>query len=245
MASGPSGTPVDLKISSASLSVEIGEDTNLTFRDREGRPLPNIPTLRADDPRVAQKLVYLLPHLCSYQQLAELAPTPDSWTPPYEFVISKPDDTDDSESESEDDSLAVWKIQFKNQFTKLDDKALYVTIFNLSPAYGVSQLYPGQGASSEAVRAEKSASMIIRMRPPKLLQVAAEQPGFSMRDVIKVIITSEQAYFGHYVQPDLEAWDEWEKAAELGPEKKAARNAEIKEKKEYGQFCVASREIIT
>ncbi|KAH7493927.1 hypothetical protein FOMA001_g38 [Fusarium oxysporum f. sp. matthiolae] len=247
---GSVGPPVDLRFSPATcepilLLMEIHEDFTISFRDREWVLLQNIPTLKVTDGYIAQKLVYLLPHLCAYQRLLELTPTSTSWTPSYEFIIteydSKDDDWKEEDEVSNSKSLAAWKIRFKNTGAA----PIYLTILNLSPVYGVSQIFPGQNASSCAVAVNKEIEpAIIDMEVPSLLQGAAKKPGFKMRDLIKAIITAEQTNFCHYLQPDLETWKELEKPLDLGPGEEGSRDAKLRVYK-VDQLLVDTKEIIT
>ncbi|KAH6971243.1 caspase domain-containing protein [Ilyonectria sp. MPI-CAGE-AT-0026] len=244
------GLPVDLRFTSAAsqpslLLMEIHEDFTPSFRDKKGAPLQNVPSLTATDEHIAQKLVYLLPHLCAYQRLVELTSASISWAPSYEFTITEYDDKDDDweneDKTSDSKSLATWKIRFKNTGAV----PLYVTILNLSPAYGVSQIFPRQNASSSAVGENQEIEpAIIDMEVPSLLQDAAKKPGFKMRDVIKAIVTTEQTNFGHYLQPDLENWKELEEPLEPETAEQGGRDAKLRVSK-VEKFLVVDKEIIT
>ncbi|KAH7241206.1 caspase domain-containing protein [Fusarium tricinctum] len=244
------GPPVDLRFSSTAtepslLWIEIHKDFTMSFQDRKRTPPPNIPTLKTTDGRIAQKLVSLLPHLCAYQRLVELTPKLMSWTPSYEFTITEYDNKDDDwnkENEnSNSKSLAVWEIRFKNTGTV----PIYLTILNLSPVYGISQMFPGQNASSCAVGVNKEIEpAIIDIEVPNLLRDAAKEPGFKMRDLIKAMITTEQTNFSHYLQADLESWKDLEGPLGLGPSETVGRGGRLRVSK-VEKLLVDTKEIIT
>jgi hypothetical protein len=161
------------------------------------------------------------------------SPTASS-VPRYEFEILK-----DEIEEGDNESLAAWRIQFKN----LHKQVLYVTIFNLGPAYGIHQIFPDDNSSSAAVDPmDEIPYLVIDMKVPQLLKTASSKPGFKMRDVIKVFITTEQADFSHYRLPDLQKLDELDNLdlRTQGPR----RDARVI-RPQTGSWFVDEKEIIT
>ncbi|RYP45317.1 hypothetical protein DL768_008320 [Monosporascus sp. mg162] len=196
--------PLDIRLNAldpeADITVEFYENDILKFRDRHGNDLPHVPAEHLSGSLNARQMTSLLQHLCSYQ-LALSIKNPKTFSiPRYTFEIL-PDQVEDGDT----DSLAAWRVQFKN----LHNQFLYITIFNLAPAYGIYQIYPEDHASSAAVDpGEDIPYLVIDMKVPPLLKEASTQPGFKMRDIIKVFITTVQANFSHYCMPDLQGWTE-------------------------------------
>ncbi|KAI1822067.1 caspase domain-containing protein [Xylaria intraflava] len=310
-ASGLSQPPVNLKTSSESTLTppailvmqieEINENgttlQTLQFFDVNGIHLANIPTLCIDDPLVGQKLVQLLPHLCSYQRLATLtsnAPKPKD----YEFSVQElpmefdqgGGDSGDSEFEDNSDlDYAELGDDLDLDYTKSGDNLdldgsdsvdvkcfsrhelhfenlshstqYYVTIFNLTPTYGITQLFPQDGGDSFAVERQSCIPETrIDIFAPELIKrrAASASPGFEMRDIIKVIITGTTTNFEHYVQPGLKDWDDQEADIDIGAERnnegsyelsKNQRDAKPAESKKpvptCNDFWVESKEIYT
>ncbi|KAK5991725.1 Metacaspase-7 [Cladobotryum mycophilum] len=174
----------------------VYRDGVIEFQDKIRITMPFIPLIQTDTDTIihSQQVVYLLHHLC-HHQLAISTISPKTTRPPrYEFEI-----IEDEVEEGDTESLAAWMIRFKNTHGRV----LYLSIFNFTPAYGIHQLFPGQNASSAAVEPMTEIEpLVIDMKVPPALKSLAK-PGFVMRDVIKVFVTTEQANFCHYLLPDL------------------------------------------
>jgi hypothetical protein len=196
--------PLDIRLNApspgADITVALYENGKFKFRDRKGDDMPHVPAELPSGLLNAGQMTLLLQHLCSYQ-LALGIKNPNIFSiPRYKFEIL-PDQLEDGDT----DSLAAWRVQFKN----LHNQVLYMTIFNFSPAYGIYQIYPEDHASSAAVDpGEEIPYLVIDMKVPPLLKKASTEPGFRMRDIIKVFITTAQADFSHYCMPDLQGWME-------------------------------------
>lgn len=194
--------PLDIRINKpnpeANLTVELCENDILKFRDKDGNDMPHVPAKNLSSSLGARQMALLLQHLCSYQ-LALSIKNPKAFNIlRYTFEIL-PDQVEDGDT----DSLAAWRVQFKN----LHHQVLYITIFNFAPAYGIYQLYPDDYTSSAAVDpGEEIPYLVIDMKVPPLLKGSSTQPGFKMRDIIKVFVTTVQADFSHYCMPDLQDW---------------------------------------
>ncbi|KAK4173792.1 putative caspase [Triangularia setosa] len=130
----------------------------------------------------------------------------------------------------------------------------FLTIFNLDPTYGVTQIFPREGADSVEIYPRESIEPIeISIKTP---------PQLCMRDQIKVLITSKAINFRYYSQPDLDTWvnpdviTENELLLEVAPEGQdntASRQARVRRKRTpqaqtlrtLDEFWVESRDIIT
>jgi Caspase domain len=218
----------------AELTVGLDQNDLFQFRDRNGNHMPYVPAPRADGSFSTRQMTSLLQHLCFYQLAAGMNSPTASSVPRYEFEILK-----DEIEEGDNESLAAWRIQFKN----LHKQVLYVTIFNLGPAYGIHQIFPDDNSSSAAVDPmDEIPYLVIDMKVPQLLKTASSKPGFKMRDVIKVFITTEQADFSHYRLPDLQKLDELDNLdlRTQGPR----RDARVI-RPQTGSWFVDEKEIIT
>jgi hypothetical protein len=252
----PAGPPADLRFLLGSgapaqeppaLRIELREDgTILRFLDGSSTAMEHVPELRLDDEDIAKKLVYLLPHLCSYLRLANLGSV-TGHRPAYTFTVRSKDMVDPEELEPAKEStgapLAYYDVDFQND----SGFPLYLTIFNLGPAYGVEQIFPSQGASSFAISpGDRIQTITLGIQAPELLKDASKQPGFRMRDTFKAFITTVEAHFGQYVQPDLESWSEWRaQMSDPKPGEEPARNAVRVGQSTPDEFWVDSREIDT
>lgn len=233
-----------------SIVIEISDNgTTLVFRDSNGDIMADVPSLESNDPELAEKLAHVLPRLCAYQRLANLNPQIKSRFPlDYEYLIEKVEHQEDmypEYSDEEDEESAnpgpSYDLKFRNKSTK----KLFVTILNLQPAYGISQVMPAKGEGSREVQAgEWIPNIPLEIQPPALLAAASKQPGFKMRDTFKVLITTKAMNFSHYIQPDLEDWETWRQNKEHSDGN--SRDGVVKEHKlTLDEFWVISKEIIT
>jgi len=197
--------------------------------------MSNIPTLRADTPGITKILMSLLQHLNSYQTLATLKSPTTTRSLSHEFEIME-----DQVEAGDEESLSSWRIRFKNLHTL----PVYITILNLSPAYGVHQILPDQGFSNVAVDAGREIpELVIDIRVPTLLKPLAANSDFTMTDVIKLIVTTEQIDFRYYELPDLEPLDTSMNGSEGLPGGKL-RNTWVR-KSRVATWFVDQKEIVT
>jgi hypothetical protein len=147
---------------------------------------------------------------------------------------------EDQVEPGDEECLSSWRIRFKNLHTH----PVYITILNLSPAYGVHQIFPGQGSSSVAVDTGREIQeLLIDIRVPTLLKPLAANPDFTMTDVIKLIVTTEQTDFRYYELPDLEPLDTSMNGSE-GLSGGKLRNTWVR-KPEVASWFVDQKEIVT
>lgn len=218
-------------------SVDVSQpDGIFRVRDEDARPprpILHLPRVEAEGPENVEQLMGLLHHLCTYRLVAKIPTSKSSMSPRYDFEVESVSHDKDSAY-----SLGAWKVRFRNRHTQ----PLYVTILNLTPAYGVSMSFPGKHDSTEElgpgdeIEDRGSKGFIIEIEPPDLLlgsvpttmflngpptELAARatpvNPDFEMKDVLKLFVTTAPQNFNHYKLPDLEE----------NPEKLATRLKEI------------------
>ncbi|KAI0197582.1 caspase domain-containing protein [Astrocystis sublimbata] len=250
----PGGAPVDLMFHSdpsattegtSVVHINVASDNRrLIFLDRQQHEMHFVPSLNLGEADLVRKLAYLLSHLCSYQRLVELQPTRNMPQPEFEFRLVEDDgNNSQSESEDEDDATSLPKGQSYNiTFRNNSSDILYVTIFNLGHAYGVTQIFPDEIAASFAVVQDDCIPKLpITIQVPELLRDAAKKSDFQMRDIFKVLVTKEITHFGQYNQSDLEGWGTWDlDRTENGRYRNVKRR-----KRDRGDFWAQSIEVIT
>jgi hypothetical protein len=213
--------PVDLDFSNPVNRVAFSVDVNqgiFQVRDEDGRHMPHLPRVYADGPSNVQQLMGLLHHLCSYRLVANIPCSKSASAPYYDFEIEPID-----HSKKEAGTLGAWRVRFKNRH----DGPLYVTILNLSPAYGIQMLFPRKDNGSHEVERgteieDRGVGFVIDMVPPELLlgsvpptlflngplegraETGPIDPNFEMKDVLKLFVTTEAEDFNHYALADLE-----------------------------------------
>ena len=231
--------PIHLNFSAelnhANFYLEIDSDLCFRIKDQERKYMQNIPRLRIDAAEMPKNLMSLLQHLQSYQVVAALKRPTSAQSLPYEFEIKE-----DMVPQGDEDSLASWKIQFKN----LHNRPVYVTILNLNPVYGVHQILPDQESNSIAVDPGRGIpELIVDIHVPSLLKPLEKKPDFTMTDVVKLIVTTQRTGFRYYELPDLESVDKLNQGPEV-PESGRLQNARVRQTK-VGNWVVDQREIVT
>jgi hypothetical protein len=208
------------QVSDAAFSVDVDQGF-FRVSDETGRPLPFLPRVLADGLSNVEQLMGLLYHLSAYRLVAKIPSSPKPTGPPrYSFTVKSV-----AHDPSMPRSLGAVRVLFENKTAE----ALYITILDLSSAYGVSELFPGQFNQSEAIDANSSLSdgsgmpgITIELEPPELLlskvpkSLYLNQPpkpelkagdgdaNFKMTDVLKLFVTNAPESFAHYKVPDME-----------------------------------------
>ncbi|KAI1388438.1 caspase domain-containing protein [Hypoxylon trugodes] len=180
------------------LFVDVGKKSSFTFRNKNRELMPHVLPQRSDHPKNSIEWMKLLRHLCSYELVANLANSEPLSPPQFEFKVEEV-----LADGSNPEAHSSWRAHFKNNHSN----ALYVTILNLTPTYGIHQIFPSytQFASSRAVEKRKEIpELLFNVVIPKSLKRVVD-PSFCMRDTIKVLVSTEQTNFCHYLLPDL--WD--------------------------------------
>ena len=207
------------QVSDAAFSVDVDQGI-FRVSDEKGQPLPFLPRVLAAGPSNVGQLMGLLHHLSSYRVVAKIPRSPKpAGNPRYSFTVKRI-----AHDTSMPKSLGAVRVLFENKTAE----ALYITILDLSSAYGVSELFPGQFNQSEVIDANASLSdgsgpgITIELEPPELLlskvpkSLYLNQPpkpelkagdgdaNFKMTDVLKLFVTNAPESFGHYKVPDME-----------------------------------------
>lgn len=253
--------------------VKPSEDgTSLVVHNNHTEIMENVPSLDHNDDSIARTLSLIVRHLSPYQRLTNLAAREDStnpWNPRYEFEIKRIHDVNRSNSPTLP-AKVQYGVVFKNtepcpiRILNQEEEALtqFITIFNLDPTYGITQIFPDEGADSFEVypREAIDPKFKLNITVPPQLQAASQQPGFQMHDKIIVLISSKATNFRHYSQPDLHAWLHPEDAHEdvffkkitpkgqnNMPSRQATRaeEEEVQNLRSLDEFKVATWDIIT
>ncbi|KAF3904529.1 Metacaspase-1A [Orbilia brochopaga] len=208
------------------IKVDVGQNIFI-FYDGEGKEMSNVPPVEADSPTNVRQLVNLLHHLSSYQLVADLNCPHKVDGPRYEFDLCPTSENDlealEDPEDLEDPPVATLKMRFKNT----DTRSLFVTLLNLSPAYGIEITYPEKRAASAEISPNGGfKDELIDITVPDILRPAADQrDGFTMRDTFKLLVTTSLEDFSHFELPDLEA--DPSKSRESDSDRKARRRRSI------------------
>ncbi|XXH04016.1 hypothetical protein Hte_010426 [Hypoxylon texense] len=170
------------------------QDSTCTILDSEKRPFENFPTLTEQTSEFTKRLMYLLGHLETYLIVNELKTTKSQAS---KFKLSIEETDDDGENP---ESVSTWKIHFEN----LSPEVLFVTIFNLSPLYGIQKIVPPQAMSAKPVERHGWFDQIVDIEVPDSLASTSRKPSFRMTDVIKTFVTVRPVDLRHFEIPDLE-----------------------------------------
>ncbi|KAF6835977.1 hypothetical protein CMUS01_05572 [Colletotrichum musicola] len=172
-------------------NVEITQQGDCRVLDRHWQQHEHLPLARLSQQFGVERLTYLIQHLSSYRRVAEMKNS--GRRPNFTFHFGPM-------ANPPSEYLSAWEWTFTNNEPT---RVLYVAVLNLSPAYGVCQLYPGQKADAELVERRQTVSDGIAIEIPPLLTPASSRKGFQMRDVFKLFITTVPTNFSHYEIHDL------------------------------------------
>lgn len=173
--------------------------------DSRHRPFPFVVDIQATFSDLPKRLMGVLRHLQSYALVSELkSPFPIRKTK-LSIELIDVDMTQRADRSSLYDSERTLTLHNKTGQT------LYVTVFNLTPLYGITQVFPnptGEGFIGGRVvthdtRMEQDGIPIKVKVPPSLAKRYREDPSFEMKDVIKVFVTTEPTDLRHYELDDL------------------------------------------
>ena len=184
----------------AEYSIELDSGGYVEIFDARRLPLVPIPKIEASDQHLLGKIVSVLRHLHSYRMFDKLTSHKNS-KPKYEFYVLDVGIEGDAPST---DTLATKKVHFKN----LESKPVFVTIFNMTSAWGIYRIFPYDDDASLAIESKNEIpELIIDMEQSSIFKDVPLPASGSrvMRDVLKVFITSKQTSFDHYQLKDLEA----------------------------------------
>ncbi|KAI0379233.1 hypothetical protein F5Y04DRAFT_290447 [Hypomontagnella monticulosa] len=169
------------------------QGSTCTILNKEKRPFENFPILTEQTPEFTKRLMYLLGHLETYLFVNELKTTKSQAS---KFKLSVEEINDDQRSA---EHTSTWNIHFEN----LSLEVLFVTIFNLSPLYGIQKIVPFQAAFAQPVESNREFNQIVDIEIPSSLQLTSQNPSFQMTDVIKTFVTVQPVDLRHLELPDL------------------------------------------
>ncbi|XXH00767.1 hypothetical protein Hte_007118 [Hypoxylon texense] len=195
--------PIELRFDVPEDGIDIFVETDnqyiFHFRDGHNNQMSHVPRLHADRPDSCKKLMELLKHLFSYQIIANLTHSTCFPLPSYEFKVVPKEEPD----RGSQDSLSSWEVRFKIKHSS----TLYVTALNLTMSYGVYQILSSytQIAGSQGVERRKTVpELILKIVCPEYIRFLTDGAAFQMRDIIKIIVSTEPTSFYEYLLPDLQ-----------------------------------------
>lgn len=184
-----------------------GDHSEVEVLDKLGKPFPllnNISTCLADLPR---RLMEVLQHLQSFSLIAELndnaAYGPGSNL--FSLQWSQADYSPRVDTTTLDDSKRRLNLQ------NTSGQTLYVTVFNLTPTYGVFQLFPnptgegsggGKAVDNNAWMSKLGVPIVITI-PPVFKDRYHQDSEFEMKDTIVVVVTTKPTDLRHYELDEL------------------------------------------
>lgn len=193
----------DRPVEDPDIIIEVDKQSVFWFRDRNGHKMDHIPFPGSDSSWSSLQIMNLLKHLCLYQSVANLTHPSGSRLPKYKFALEKT-----NPNEEDPKCLSSWKIRFKNKHSRV----LYLTILNLTPVYGIHQIFPNSVESASSRAVEPGAEI-----PDLVVDIVAPNFGgrsqrtgdpddtsSNMTDLIKIIVATEQTHFFHFLLPGLE-----------------------------------------
>jgi Caspase domain len=203
--------PIHLILSSGNLESKTEVDVRFNVRvssevlevlDSNIKPFEHLPTIHANSPEATTRLMHLLRHMQSFVEVSSMR-TPKALCQPkptFELSIAETDRPD-----NEPKIVSSWKIIFQNlHITKNSNTVLFVTVFNLTPLYGIRQIIPYDEGYGQQVEPGESLDAIVDIEIPEVLaKQYRENPSFRMRDVLKICITTQQTDLRHFELEDL------------------------------------------
>lgn len=202
LASIQSSMPLDLNFgnfrSTADYVVTINQDLQLrnpTSNPQSPSSTTSTPATTLWDSNELQQLIrslgfYHLATIPSFQHKG-------TWAHKYEYSFT-PQALNPKDPKA---AIAAYRFSFKNK----QKQALYIVLLNLTADYGVESLLPGRQQPWHEVDGGKPISFTVYIVvPTSLKQVAKSKPGFVLRDVFKLFVTSQGSDFRHYLLPGLE-----------------------------------------
>ena len=196
----------------ADFQVAINEKGEYEIWDPAGNPIPNLnPPLRIKDENSATILIQRLVHLSKYMNIKQIDNL-DAVSPlAHKLVVElygvpkdyDPADRPDPIPLESQGNLKIVKVgqkmvlHIKNNLPKESNKVLNVTVLDLQPDWGVSQIYPmNPGESFEPVDPDNEIFVPLEVNLPD---------GYKNgKDIIKVFATLDQTSFRSLELPALD-----------------------------------------
>ncbi|KAI3332158.1 caspase domain-containing protein [Xylariaceae sp. AK1471] len=170
--------------------------TSIEVHDRNDKPYPNLPLLDFN-----HRLMGLLQHLKLYGEVEAIRTPPrlHQTTVPFDLRVTPCERPFDEPS-----VLSSWEITVHNT----QPGPLFVAVFNLTPLYGVTQIFPNDEGHMEAFVMGKPARTVIDISVPDTLhQQYQSDPSFIMQDILRIFITTENTNLRHLELEDItEGW---------------------------------------
>jgi hypothetical protein len=193
--------PVDFQVA----IVKPGDDGHRIYEiwDRKGTTIPNLrPAIRSTDPRAAEKIAKRLVHLAKYRNVQALDnPDPTMAQKLRVELIGAP--TDDESGHTpifRPGEVATLKVHNTLQPNPNDlndpTRILNVTILDLQPDWGITQIFPARAGSSHLLQPGKSVELKFGAQLPE---------GYSENtDILKVFATQKTTNFRWLELPVLD-----------------------------------------
>jgi hypothetical protein len=187
-------------------SISFAHDSQLKIYDINLQPLTPTPCIKHDDEHLLKKVTSVLRHIHAFCTLRDLKPSAKYKKPLYDFGVS---DVGTDDTSSNPKVISSKQVMFKNLEPLSKDpsdlpETRFITILNLTSAFGVYQVFPYDDAQSIAVEPQNEIPMlIVDVELPDIFDKQGVRPPIELRDTLKVFITSKQQSFGHYLQNDL------------------------------------------
>jgi len=146
---------------------------------------------------VTRRLMGLLQHLKLYAEVEAIR------TPPRLYHTTVPFDLRMTPWQRPPDQPSVvssWEVMVYNT----QPLPLFVAIFNLTPLYGVQQVFPSdEGDMGVSVMGKPSRTIIDIEVPNILLRQYQSDPSFIMQDILRIFITTENTNLRHLELEDI------------------------------------------
>jgi len=162
----------------------------------DGKPFDHLPNIQAESPNVAQWLMQVLEHLQSFLSVSDIKTTGklQESSKVYKASIVETNQLDDG------DTVSSWLINVDN----LSKSNLFVVVLNLTPLHGIKQLVPHELGYGHPVEPGDKMEVVIDIHVPEILaKQYHSSTSFSMKDILKVFITTEPIDLHHFQLEDM------------------------------------------
>jgi hypothetical protein len=205
----------------AALFITVTDNGCYEVWDASQVPLPNIPPIRAEDPESATLLSGYITHLVKFRLIQRLgadrfsslntpcrfelvgkstAPPEPPSVPNFACDLDFPTGLEPVPLENGTFTVSdneVISLVFENRGTC----AVWFTVFDMEPAWGVSKIYPRRGGWSECVEPGQKRNLPIQMKIPQPILQRGE---VEITETLKAIVTLHPTPMAVLQLPDLE-----------------------------------------
>lgn len=177
--------------------IQLGQE-GFIFLDTNAKPFEHLPAFPANAESLTKRIVANLAHLQHFLLFRELK-TPKlngSSKPRVEVKCTELPDSEKTEA-----IRSSWSIEIRNQHAR----PIFVTVFNLTPLYGVYQLFPhrASGTSIAIQSGDNWPPQELDIEIPESLRGVCSEPSFVMTDMFKVFVCTEQVDLTHWELEDI------------------------------------------